>query len=208
MSYSDSVQIASGQAASGTANSGDPVKIGLAYNSSPPTVASGDVVDAQSDANGNMLVKVQNGVGAGTAGAPSSQVLSMQGIAGMTPIQTVAGATTAGGASYSNAVAPATPALQAVKASAGNILGIVAFNDSSSPVFLKFYDTNSPTLGTTPCSFQYMIPGNAGGAGFALTLPGQRSCANKIQYAVTGAIGPTDNTSISANTVLVDVSYN
>jgi len=116
--------------------------------------------------------------------------------------------TTSGGASYNNAIAPATPAVTTVKASAGNLYGIVAFNLLATPVYLKFYDASSVTLGTTACTFQFMVPGNAGGAGFVIELPVPRSCANAIKYAVTNAIATTDNTGITANSVIVDVAYN
>lgn len=208
MSFADSTTIANGQVASGAANSGNPVKAGAAYNTSAPTAANGQVLDAQCDVNGNLKVNVVNGVTAGTAGSASAAVLSVQGIASMTPIQTVSGLATSGGASYSNAIAPATPAITTVKSSAGNIYGIVAFNLLTTPVYLKIFDAASPTLGSTASSFQYMIPGNAGGAGFSIQIAGQRSCANAIKYAVTGGIATTDNTSITANSVLIDIAYN
>lgn len=45
-----------GPAASGSANVGAPVKSGGAYNSLPPTVADGQVVDLQTTKNGAMVV--------------------------------------------------------------------------------------------------------------------------------------------------------
>lgn len=209
MAFADAVQIANGQVASLAANAGNPVKGGAVYNLTPPTATNGQVVDEQCDINGNQKVTVQNGVPSGTAGAPSSAVLSVQGLASMTPVGVQTSQATAGGAPYSNAIAPATPAVTTVKGSAGNIVGILAFNQLATPVFLKFFDVaGSITLGTTSCTYEFMIPGNTGGAGFVIPLQQLRSHANSIKYAVTNLISFTDNTSITANSVLVDVSYN
>jgi hypothetical protein len=84
----------------------------------------------------------------------------------------------------------------------------MCFNLNATPVYLKVFDASSVTLGTTSATFQFMIPGNTGGAGVALAIPGQRSCATEIQIAVTGGISLTDDTSITANSVIVDISYN
>lgn len=208
MSFADQVSIGGGQVASGAANAGNPVKGGAVYNVAEPTAASGQVLDAQCDINGNLKTSIVNGVTSGTAGAASANVISVQGVANMTPVLTAPAAITSGGASYNNAIAPSAPAIQTVKSSAGNILGIVAFNLLSTPVFLKFFDAASPTLGTTPASFQYMIPGNTGGAGFVIQIPGQRSCVNAIKYIVSNGISYTDQSVITGSAVLVDVTYN
>ena len=115
---------------------------------------------------------------------------------------------TSGGPSYVNAIAPATPAATTTKGTAGQLLGLRCFNLNATPVYLKFFDTASAvTLGTTPATFQFMIPGNTGGAGFVVPLPDRRPCANAIKYAVTGGISLTDNTSITASSVIVDFDY-
>lgn len=117
--------------------------------------------------------------------------------------------TTSGGASYSNKIAPATPAITTAKGSAGNVYGVIAMNLLATPVYIKFWDTgSSPTLGTTSATYQFMIPGNTGGAGFVIPLVVPRSHANAIYYAITNGISLTDNTSITANSVVVDVQYN
>lgn len=209
MSYADTITLANGQVASGAANAGNPVKIGAVYNSSEPTLTTGEVGDAQCDVNANLKVNVINGVSSGTAGSASTNVITVQGIASMTPVQTATGLTTSGGASYANAIAPATPSVTTVKSSAGNIYGVIAFNILTTPVYVKFFDVSgSITLGTTAATFQFMIPGNSAGAGFVIPLSVPRSFANSIKYAVTGAISTTDNTGITANSVILDVSYN
>jgi hypothetical protein len=154
-------------------------------------------------------VTVTNAIPAGTAGTPSTQVVSVQGITAMTPIQISSSLGTTGGASYVNNIAPATPTVVTVKSGAGNVYEIVCFNLLTTPVFLKLYDVSgSVTLGSTAATFQYMIPGNSGGAGFVMPIGVARSFANAIKYAVTGGIALADNTAITASAVIVDISYN
>jgi hypothetical protein len=220
MAYLEFLTISNGQAASGATNTGNPVKIGGAYNSSPPTLASGQVGDAQVDVNGNLKTSIVNGISAGTAGTPSANVITVQGAASMTPVQvTIASGSvtlsvtpaqvTSGGASYYNIIAPATPAAVAVKASGGNIVGLRCVNTSAAAVYIKFWDvTSAPTIGTTAATWQIPVPGNTSGAGIVVPFPEGRSHAHSIYIAVTGGISYTDNTAITANSVVLDVSYN
>jgi hypothetical protein len=124
------------------------------------------------------------------------------------PVQTVPTLATSGGASYVTLIAPATVAVETAKSSAGNVYGIIAFNLLSTPVYLKMFDAASITLGTTSANYQFMIPGNTGGAGFVIQLPVPRSHATSIKYAVSNGIALNDNTAITANSVIVDISYN
>lgn len=48
----------SGNVASGAADSGNPLKIGGRYNSTPPTLSDGNRADIQLDANGNLKVSL------------------------------------------------------------------------------------------------------------------------------------------------------
>jgi len=218
MAYLENLNVQNGQAPSLGTNTGNPVKIGGAYNSSPPTVVSGEVVDLQVDTNGNLKTNVSNGIAAGTAGAASANVVTVQGIASMTPVAvtlssnavtTQPAQNTTGGASYYNAIPPATPAVATVKSSGGNILGIRCVNLNASAVFVKFWDTASAiTLGTTAATYQFAVPGNTAGAGIVIPLPEGRTHANSIKIAVTGGISLTDNTAITANTVVLDIGYN
>jgi len=152
---------------------------------------------------------VAGSAAAGIAGTPSADVLSVQGITGMIPVQTVSALTLVNGASYSNGMAPATPAVVTAKASTGNVRQIFAVNTNATPTWLKFWDTSvAPVLGTTAATWQVPIPGNSGGAGIVIPMVVPRTHLNAIYYAVTGAPGATDNTSITANTTFVDVSFN
>ena len=209
MSFADTVTVANGQVAAGGPISASPITVGGVYNTSAPTLTNGEVGYAQMDASANVKVNVTNGVASGTAGTPSANVITVQGAASMTPVSVSQGLSTSGGAGYSNAIAPATPTVTTVKSSAGNVYLVNAFNILSTPVYIKFFDVSGTiTLGTTAANYQFLVPGNTGGAGFAIPITVARSHANSIKYAVTLGISTTDDTSITANSVIVDVSYN
>lgn len=108
-----------------------------------------------------------------------------------------------------SAIAPATPAVTTVKGSAGVITAIACFNVLATPVYVKLYDVSgSITLGTTAATYEFMCPGNSGGSGFVVDLSFSIAFTNSIKYAVTNGISLTDNTSISASSVIVNVGYN
>ncbi|MDE2106600.1 MAG: hypothetical protein KGL39_55810, partial [Patescibacteria group bacterium] len=185
-----------GNVASGSADSGDPVKIGGVYNSSAPTLTTGQRADAQLDVNGNLKVNVTNGIGSGTQAAPSSQIMSA------TPAASVGL-----GASMYTVIAPATVAAETVKASAGTVYAVHAYNVMATPVYLKLYDATSITLGTTAASWQAIVPGNTAGAGVVIPLPVGLKFATGIMLTVTGGIALTDNTAITANSCGASVAY-
>jgi hypothetical protein len=56
---------AAGTVASGSADSGNPLKVGGKYNATPPTIADGQRADLQMDANGNVKVAIASGGGSG-----------------------------------------------------------------------------------------------------------------------------------------------
>jgi hypothetical protein len=178
------------------------------YNSSPPTPTSGSSVQLQTDSSGNLKSVVENAVAAGTAGTPSTNVISIQGITSMTPVQSQPAVGTAGGATTYALIAPATPAAVNVQSGAGKVWSLIAINIGSSLAYLKVFDVGSaPTLGTTAATWNIPIPANTSGAGVALSFPVGRKVTNNLYVAVTGGIATTDDTSITANTVVLDITY-
>jgi len=110
--------------------------------------------------------------------------------------------------SFVTAVAPATPAAASVKSSAGVITSITCFNLLATPVYIKLFNTASVTLGTTSATLQFMCPGNTAGAGFVANYHWALSFSTAIEYAVTGGISLTDDSSITASSVIVNIGYN
>jgi hypothetical protein len=94
-----------------------------------------------------------------------------------------------------------------VKASAGNVYGIVAFNKNASPVYLKLYNkATAPTNGDTPIK-RYMVPGNTNGAGFVIVHPMGVYCSAGIAFRLVAGMADNDNTSVSASEQLVNIDY-
>lgn len=107
-------------------------------------------------------------------------------------------------------IAPATPAVNTVKAGAGVVTSIMCFNILATPVYINLFDlaSGSITLGTTSANYKFMCPGNTAGAGFVVPLPWAVTFATGINYSVSGAIAVTDNTSITATSVIVNIGFN
>jgi hypothetical protein len=110
--------------------------------------------------------------------------------------------------SFTTAVAPATPAAAVVKATPGAVTSVTCFNILATPVYIKFFNATSVTLGTTSAVMNMMCPGNTAGAGFVVPFVNAMYFTVGIEYAVTGGIGLTDNTSITATSVIVNIGYN
>lgn len=130
--------------------------------------------------------------------------------ANTTPWLTTDTPATSGGLSFVAIVASAaTNNKTQVKGSAGQIYFISAQNLNASPRYLKVFNNTSAgvTAGTTAADYQFMIPGNTAGAGLVLNVDKGIAMGTGITIMVTGAIGATDNTSISANEVTVLVGY-
>lgn len=67
---------ATGNVASGATDSGNPVKVGGVYNSTLPTVTTGQRVDLQADRNGNMRAKMVGTAYAGADGIVASNAFA------------------------------------------------------------------------------------------------------------------------------------
>jgi len=76
---------------------------------------------------------------------------------------------------------------QEVKASAGTIYAIQAFNTTAAPLFLQLFDASSPTVGTTAPTNQWVVPANADsdGAGFTFNVPQGIAYSTAIRAACT-----------------------
>lgn len=112
--------------------------------------------------------------------------------------------------SMNSTLAPATPAKTTVKAGAGVVTSIMCFNILATPVYINVFDlaAASITLGTTSANYKFMCPGNTAGAGFVIPLPWALTFATGINYSVSLAIAYTDNTAITASSVIVNIGFN
>lgn len=144
----------------------------------------------------------------GTAGSASTNVLTIQGIAGGTVVPTAAAATTAGGAVATgcNAIVPSnTTGVLCGSAGAHQVYHFSLFNNSATVAYLKMYDkATAPTCGTDTPTSRRMIPANGGietdvstGAPFTLG----------VGYCVTTGIADNDTGAPAATTYLVNIYY-
>lgn len=127
--------------------------------------------------------------------------------ANTTPWLTTPAAGTANGATPYTLVAAATNNSTNVKASAGTVYAIQTGNvNSTTPYYLKLYDkATAPTCGTdTPVAVYLIPPSNSGNnvnttVGKAFTLG--------IGFCLVTGIGNSDNTSVPASTIVLNIDY-
>lgn len=106
---------------------------------------------------------------------------------------------------YHSAVCPASTCATNVKASAGEVTGIQAFNSHSADVWLKLYNTAGvPTVGTDVPFKTFLIPH---GLGFILPKELGMEFLTGISYAVTSGIGPLDTGVVTVDTVVINIDY-
>lgn len=144
-----------------------------------------------------------------SASAAVSGTFALARITSARQVRSVLDATTNGGCTRYSSIMPATVAKNVLKASAGQLYYINCVNLNGVAVYLRFWDalTGSVTLGTTASTDMFVVPGNTAGAGFNIAIPQGLQFTTGIISAVSGAIGTTDNTAITANTVVLNLGY-
>lgn len=170
----------------------------------------------------------------GTAGASATDVLSVQGIAGGTPMPVtlsnvnangqatsalsapVVGASdwipnspratsTGNGTTSSRINAAATTNATSLKTSAGQLYGIDVFNVAAYDVFLKLYNKSSaPTVGTDTPAWTIPIKS---GAGYSNVFTIGKTFSSGIAYAITKLQDDSDTTAISAGDVTGNMDW-
>lgn len=98
-----------------------------------------------------------------------------------------------------------------VKATAGQVFTITAFNTTVAPLYLKFYNATaaSVTVGSTTPVLTFLVPGNADsdGAGFVHSTEIGYAFGTAITVACTTAIADADTGAPGANACLVNIGY-
>jgi len=114
---------------------------------------------------------------------------------------------TSGGLSKYHVVSAATTNAANVKASAGQVYCITAFNTNSSARYLKFHNTaGTPTAGSGVTD-TFLIPGNTAGAGVVINIDKGIAFSTGIGVSITGAIADADTTAIGASDVVLNIYY-
>lgn len=98
--------------------------------------------------------------------------------------------------------------LNTIKASAGTLFRLEAFNTGAAVAYLRIYDkASNPAPASDTPKRRYTIPAGATGAGFVVEYLKGRPFANGIAYDITAGVADTDTTAIAAGQVVLNCDY-
>ncbi len=115
---------------------------------------------------------------------------------------------TSGGLTISRVLSAASTNGTSVKASAGQVYAITAFNTNAAARYLKLYNkASAPTVGSDTPVLTFPIPGNTAGAGFVLNIDKGIAFGTGIALAITTGIADADTGGVAANEIVVNTLY-
>lgn len=208
-----------GNIASGEADSGAPVKAGAVCNTPTlPTVTTGERVDLQADARGNLRAKIV-GVNSNGADATSNSMVFVQSettnVAGETGRILGVGGYQFNGTTWDRSRKPNavsripssanTTNATSAKAAAGNLCNVTGYNSSATVTYLKFYNkASAPTVGTdTPFVTVALAPT----ATFSIAFD-SLYFSTGIAYGLTTDAADAGTTAVAAGAILgLNVAY-
>ena len=98
-----------------------------------------------------------------------------------------------------------------IKATAGQVFSIAAFNRTAAPLYLKFYNLTAAntTVGSSTPVLTFVVPGNADsdGAGFIWDNPIGYAFGTAISVACTTGVADADTGAPGANDCVINVGY-
>ena len=98
-----------------------------------------------------------------------------------------------------------------IKASAGQLFSISAFNTTAAPLWLKFYNLTAAntTVGTSTPVLTFIVPGNADsdGAGFIWNNEIGYAFGTAISVACTTGVADADTGAPGANACVINIGY-
>lgn len=171
------------------------------------TAADGDYITLSTDSNGRLYVnsQVTAALPAGTNNIGDVDILSIAAGTNLIGDFGIGVRTGSGGLTGHTAVSAASNNATSVKASAGRVYAIIATNNGAAARYLKFYNkASAPSPASDTPVATYMLP--AGGGLCRITDIGL-VFSTGIAYAIVAGIGVTNNTSISADEVAVNIEY-
>lgn len=114
---------------------------------------------------------------------------------------------TTGGLSKFHLVGAATTNLTNIKASAGQVYAITAFNVSATPIYIKFHNTaGSPTAGSGVTD-TFLVPGNTAGSGVVINIDNGIAFSTGIAISTVTGIADADTTAIAASSLVMNIYY-
>lgn len=98
--------------------------------------------------------------------------------------------------------------LNTIKASAGTLFRLEAFNTGAAVAYLRIYDkASNPAPASDTPKRRYTIPASTTGAGFVVEYLKGRPFASGIAYDITAGVADTDTTAIAAGQVVLNCDY-
>lgn len=96
-----------------------------------------------------------------------------------------------------------------IKSTAGSVYSIDAFNNGSSVVYVKLYNSSTVVCGQGTPYARYLIPYGASSSGGGFNTPNINGDAyfNAITMCITGGIADSDTTAPPSSTIIVNVHY-
>lgn len=96
-----------------------------------------------------------------------------------------------------------------IKATAGTVYAVDGFNNGSSVVYLKLYNSPNAICGQGTPYARYLMPfgASSSGGGFNVSVTNGDAYFSGITMCITGAIADNDTTSPPASTIIVNVHY-
>lgn len=94
-----------------------------------------------------------------------------------------------------------------VKATAGALYTLEAFNNSATIAYVKLYNAATATCGSGTPIIRYMIPANSTGAGYISPNVNGTAFSTGVVMCITTGIADNDTGSPAATTYLVNVHY-
>jgi len=177
--------------------------VGGSYNSTLPTLTSGQMGALQLTTKGEQLVTISNAgtavpvVAASTANAATNAAMSVA-LSPNSPMPV----TTSTSQACTPGLASAFTVLN-IKASAGNVMGLSIYNPNATVIFLQFYNTaGTPTLGT---SVTWFVPVPA--TGTVNIPPGVFALANHTTGIGIGASTTATSTGTPATAPSATIFY-
>ena len=180
------------------------------------TVANGGTFAVQAAQSGAWNVEtvtavtaISNALPAGTNNIGDVDVLTIAAGANLVGDVGIQGRATGGTSTFRSIDLDETE--EEVKATAGTIYSIAAFNTTAAPLYLKLYNLTAAntTVGTSTPTHTYVVPGNADsdGAGFILSVPQGIAFSTAISAAVTTGVADADTGAPGANACIVNIQY-
>jgi hypothetical protein len=113
-----------------------------------------------------------------------------------------------GGLTASKLISAASTNATSVKASAGQLYNVQAFNTNAAARFLKIYNkASAPTVGTDTPVAVYLLPGASAGAGCVIEISNGLALGSGLAFALTTGIADSDTGAVGANEVVVNLQY-